>query len=106
MIDYHRNPGELFPNLPVELEQAREDVHAEYARMAETAAGATFRARTVSASGAQPELTESEQYAIAYVAGLRPKTGLIVQSKLQMVMPECAIHWDDTNGRFIVQEQE
>ena len=103
MRDFDLNPADLFPRVPDELQQAQYAVHAEFRRMADIAAGATVRARQVSAHGAQPELTEEEQYAIAYVVGVRGYTGVMAMGKLQVVMPEVRITWDAEHGRFNVE---
>lgn len=106
MKDFDKNPADMFPKLPTELAGAQADVHKEFRRLADIAAQATFRARKVSASGAEPELTEEEQYAIAYVSGLRSTTGLMIGGKLQMRMPPCQIVWDKNEGRFMVVVDE
>jgi len=106
MRDFNRDPADLFPRVPLELERAQQSVHDEFRRLADIAAGATIRARKVSASGAQPELTEEEQYAIAYVAGVRGHTGIMAAGRLQVVMPEVRIHWDAEHGRFVVEAKE
>lgn len=106
MRDYNKNPDDLFPQIPDELAGAHIDVHAEFRRIASIAAEATARARKVVAAGAQPELTEEESFAIAYVAGLRPTLGLMIQGKIQMNMPEFRLGWDHENGRFIVEAKQ
>jgi len=103
--NFDRDPADLFPALPPELEASAQKLHAEFEGLAEVAAAATARARKVSAGGAEPELTVKEQYAVAYVAGVRPTTGMIVKGHLQMTMPPLRIAWDKEGGRFVVQQK-